>query len=407
MMAGEVQVPVNPVSDVASASAAPLRLGWMIDTLVTGGAERLALTFAQMVAQRSDIRLTVFVLNDRETHFRTEIEKLGVEVVPVPGSSLVDPLRFRRLVTELRRRSIEYVHAHLTSATTVGSAATWLLGIPMATTFHNVQPSAQRVRRVRRTLYRAAVRRKGIDRIAVGNGVAEAVLEDTGGKPCITVHNAVADASVAPPEARETVRRALTLEPDQFAVTAVGAIIGQKAYQDMLDAFAIVSAKNSHAVLLIAGASPDPERAAALSAQVDSLGLQDRVRFLGHWTDIPGLLAASDLFLSSSHWEGTPVSLLEAMANGLPCVMTDVGENALVLAGTDCILSPAKEPAKLAEAVLSMITDRELRERSARAVRERVSADFSAAGWVEKLLDVYEPRIKRQGWRTPTTRNIR
>ena len=132
--------------------------------------------------------------------------------------------------------------------------------------------------------------------------------------------------------------------------------------------------------------------------------MRDRIRLLGHWTDIPGLLAASDLFVSSSHWEGTPVSLLEAMANGVPCVVTDVGENARVLADTNALLVPANAPAKLAEGILSMITDRELRQRTAKAVRTRVSTHFSAAGWVEKLLDVYESRIVRRGWRDRSVR---
>ena len=52
------------------------------------------------------------------------------------------------------------------------------------------------------------------------------------------------------------------------------------------------------------------------------------LQFLGLRRDIPALLAAADVFISASHWEGAPVSLLEAMANGLPCVMTDAGDNA-------------------------------------------------------------------------------
>ena len=76
------------------------------------------------------------------------------------------------------------------------------------------------------------------------------------------------------------------------------------------------------------------------------------MHFLGLRRDIPDILAASDIFVSASAWEGAPVSLLEAMANGLPPVVTDVGENRRVLQDTGARLVPPRDPAALAEPLM-------------------------------------------------------
>ena len=129
--------------------AAPLRLAYVIDTLVTGGAERLVVTFAKAVEANPDIQLTVIVLNDQKTPFLEEVQATRTEVVCLPGKSLIDPRRFLRVVAELRRRRIEFVHAHLITSTVVAGFAARLLGLPFATTIHNVKASTARVSRVR------------------------------------------------------------------------------------------------------------------------------------------------------------------------------------------------------------------------------------------------------------------
>jgi len=109
-MAGAVNVAPASAHMMTETDTAPLRLGYVIDTLVTGGAERLVVTFAETVRTRPEVDLTLFVLSDRETPFRERLEKLGVRIVTLPGRNLVDPGRFIRLVNALRRHRIEYVH---------------------------------------------------------------------------------------------------------------------------------------------------------------------------------------------------------------------------------------------------------------------------------------------------------
>lgn len=381
----------------ADGAVRPMEVGYLIDSLTTGGAERLVVTFAEAVRGRPDVSLTVFVLNDRRTPFLERLEAIGVRTVLLPGRGIGDVRRFARLLRALHAARLDCLHAHLTTATILGSWAAALLRVPFAATIHNVRPSTRRVTRLRRGVYRLALRRPGTLRIAVGRAVAEALREDIGDRDCLVVPNAIAPSAIAPPQARGAKRVELGLGDGAVALAAVGSLIPQKGYADLLAAFQLVAGRHPEAVLLIAGAPSQPDHAGALHRTAAALGLGDRLRFLGLHRDIPGLLAASDLFVSASHWEGAPVALLEALANGLPCCVTDVGENAVILEGIEADLRPPGRPALLADAICGMITDPDRRARAGAAGRERVMARYGAAGWADRLTSLYAERAGRAG----------
>ena len=372
----------------------PLRLGYLIDSMTTGGAERLVVTFADTVRTFDDVDLTVFVLNDKETPFLEQLRELGTRVVCLPGRGLGDMRRFARLLRALRTHEIDYLHAHLSTATTLGSIAAKIMGLPFATTIHNVRPSVRRVSNLRRIAYRTAVRRPGIQRIAVGQAVAEAMRGDVGDLPRIVIPNAFPPSVVAPPGAREETRQALGFEDGDFVLTAIGLLIPQKGYPDLLAAFRTVIARRPDAVLQIAGAPADPAHAKTVYDLAEALDFGDRLRFLGLRRDVPALLAATDLFVSASHWEGAPVALLEALANGTACCVTDVGENALVLEGTEAAIVPPHDPDRLASAILDMMGDSDRRVRAAGKGRARANACYSSAAWAERLVALYQTHVR-------------
>ncbi len=379
---------------VASA-ARPLRLVQMIDSLVTGGAERLILTLAEAVADRPGIDLRVFVLSDRATPFRTALEGMGIAVETFAGRSLVDPARLLRVMRALRRNRTEMVHAHLTSAIVVGGVAAGLLGLPFACTVHNVRPSVSRVSRARAMLYRAVLGRPRVHRIAVGTAVAEANAADAGGRPFAVIPNAVAPAIAWTGDDRAAARAEFGIPPDAPLIIAVGSLYPQKAFGDLLAAFALVRLRVPGAHLLIVGRG---EQAALLAAQGAALGLGDSLTFAGLRLDVPRLLAAADLFASSSHWEGAPVSLLEAMATGLPCVMTDVGDNARMLAGTGAAIVPAANPPALAAALADLLGDPARRAAAGAAARARALSAYGSAAWVDRLSALYATATGRSDW---------
>ena len=120
------------------------------------------------------------------------------------------------------------------------------------------------------------------------------------------------------------------------------------------------------------------------------LGIEDRVRFLGHRDDVAELLARSQLFVLASWWEGLPLSILEAMRAGLPVVATDVtGVAEGVADGETGRVVPPGDAGALARAADRLLADPELRERMGRAGRERYEERFTFRRMFEETLEVY------------------
>jgi glycosyltransferase involved in cell wall biosynthesis len=121
-----------------------------------------------------------------------------------------------------------------------------------------------------------------------------------------------------------------------------------------------------------------------------TLGIADRVRFLGWRDDVERLYGAFDLFTLTSQSEGTSVSLLEAMSAGLCPVVTDVGGNRAVL-GPDLasLLVPSNDDIALAAAWWRHLLDNELRRDMGRRARARVQSEFSLGRMVENHIEIY------------------
>ena len=130
-------------------------------------------------------------------------------------------------------------------------------------------------------------------------------------------------------------------------------------------------------------------------------GMESRVRFLGLRTDVPRLLAAADIFLLSSLSEAAPLSVMEAMAAGLPVVATRVGGvDELVVDGLTGLLAPAGDPTALAEAMIRLVESPGLLRRMGRAGRERAHATFSEARMHGRYRAIYGEML---GHRAPST----
>ena len=128
----------------------------------------------------------------------------------------------------------------------------------------------------------------------------------------------------------------------------------------------------------------------ALRATASALGLDEYVRFLGQVRDVPGLLARAKLFVLSSLTEGISLTLLEAMASGLPIVATRVGGTPEVVAdGESGFLVSPQKPAALADALLRLHRDHDVCVRLSEAGRRRVEATFDIRSMVAEYERLY------------------
>jgi glycosyltransferase involved in cell wall biosynthesis len=181
-------------------------------------------------------------------------------------------------------------------------------------------------------------------------------------------------------------------------LVAVGRLKRPKDFLTLVRALAALG-PGSFAEALIVGDGPDR---AAIEREISRLGLEDRVRLAGERSDVPELLAAADVFVLSSASEGLPLSVMEAMAAGLPVVASAVGGiPELVIDGETGLLVPAGDATELTAALERVLLDRQLRRRLGAAGRARAENAFDIASFRSAHLEVYRRELARAGAPAP------
>jgi glycosyltransferase involved in cell wall biosynthesis len=167
-----------------------------------------------------------------------------------------------------------------------------------------------------------------------------------------------------------------------------------KGIDDLVAAFALVAEEHPDAALLIAGDGPEKENLRHLAEQ---LGVGDRVHLLGFIDPAAPLLKALDVFVSPSHSEAFSLSIVEAMAIGVPCVATDVGGTSEVVRdGQTGLLVPPRDPKAMARAIERVLHDREFAEHIAEAGQALVAAGrYSLQASLETVFAEYERALSR------------
>jgi glycosyltransferase involved in cell wall biosynthesis len=172
-----------------------------------------------------------------------------------------------------------------------------------------------------------------------------------------------------------------------LVIGAVGRLEEQKGHVHLLAALPELRQEIPDLVMLLVG---EGRRQADLQRQVQALGLQDTVRFLGTRRDLPEIYRALDIFVQPSLWEGLPLALLKAMGAGLPVVATGVsGSLEVVEDGVNGRLVAPGDPQALARAILDLARHPEARQRLADAARSTVTRRYSLEAMVRRLEALY------------------
>jgi glycosyltransferase involved in cell wall biosynthesis len=190
--------------------------------------------------------------------------------------------------------------------------------------------------------------------------------------------------------AKSELRNSLGFHSDALVFIVVANLYPYKGHMDLLNAFALIADKlPKNWQLFCAGRSVNTLENLENHAKI--LGLIDHVNFLGSRTDTAKLFAASDIAISSSHEEGLSNSVLEAMATGLPMVVTNVGGNAEAVQNmVTGLVVPPKNPEILANALLTVALDSKLRQTYGSAGKKRVLRHFTLQQCVQQYADFYK-----------------
>lgn len=369
-----------------------MRLVQLVDSLNTGGAQALLVTFAETVKPRG-IDLTVISLRqDTQQAVGRALAELGVRLLTFPAPRLLTPQRLASLRRQLAQERFDLLHSHLTYAVILSGLITPGLGLPVVASLHNVRPDKPRWHPIYWLETLALRRARRV--VAVGQVVAEANRARLGGRHLDVIVNAVRPGVTLTPAERTALRAEVSGDPERPLLLAVGRLSPQKAYPDLLRAFQILRTTHPAAALAIAGPG---ELGAELQAQIEREGLTGHARLLGQRTDVPRLLAASDIYVIASHWEGLPVAVLEAMAAGRPMVATAVGDVPTVLVpGTGLMVPPAR-PDLFAAAVRGLLDDPAAGRALGLAAQQHVARQYAPAVWTEHMLAVYSAAMGRPG----------
>ena len=180
----------------------------------------------------------------------------------------------------------------------------------------------------------------------------------------------------------------LGLAPGRRAIVFVGRLDVQKGIDALLEQLPRVFASQESHDLLLVGSGPEEPN---LRRQVEKLGIGGRVHFAGRRSDVPAILAASDVLVLPSRWEGMPNVLLEAMASGKPVVaMAAEGVAEILGAESGAQLVPLGDMQVFMQKLLAVLGDPALRARFGAANRHRVAQHFALEKMVAAYADLYE-----------------
>ncbi|RDI74270.1 Glycosyltransferase [Gaiella occulta] len=333
-------------------------------------------------------------------------ESEGVEVVRVAGLSReIAPLRdlvaAARLAREIRRTEPDILHTHTAKAGAVGRLAALLAGSARPrVVIHTYHGHVLRgyFGSLGTWLFRAVERAfaRGTDvLVAVSPQVRDDLVEigiAPGRRFAVVRLGIDLEPRVATTVDRAQARRQLGIAPGRFVVGWFGRMTAVKRTDDLIDALVALRGRGVDACLLLVGDGTDRER---LELRAKELGVARDVFFLGYQKDVARWYAVADAVVLTSVSEGTPVTIIEALAAGRPVVSTNVGGVAdVVRDGVDGFLVEVGDTAVMAARLAEIAADPALGERLGQAGRERVLRRYAVARLVDDVDRLYRALLE-------------
>ncbi len=335
-----------------------------------GGAERVVCALASSL---DPARFRSIVALFRPGWLKEECEARGLATYVLPHEGWLDWRWMVECAHLVKRERVSVVHAHEFDAIVHGWVVAKYTGIPMVATVHGKNYFWEKARR--RWAYRLVSRDAMV--VAVSEDLKRFIVEKTGiaAGSVRVIYNGVDETIEAQMSDARQFKRDIGIAEADLVVGVVGNLYPVKGHRYLLEALPqVLNVVPNTTVLLIGRGELEVE----LKAQAKALGVDDKVRFLGLRDDIPKLLAVMDVFAMPSLSEGLSIALLEAMAAGKPVVATNVGGNPeLVQEGETGYLVPAEHPDALAQALIRLLSDPDVRVKFGGAGKLRVAERFT------------------------------
>lgn len=326
----------------------PIRVLQVVTHMERGGLESMLMNYYKHV-DRERVQFDFLVHRQERAAFDDEIESLGGRIYRLPrlvpwSKSYLSALN--HFWDEHPEYKIIHVHQDCLSSVILKAAAQHNVPVRIAHS-HNANQD-RNLKYPIKLWYRRSIPQYATNLFACGKDAGDWMFS---GAPYQIINNAIDVAAYSyDPEKRIEMRQKLGLE-NELIVGHVGRFNPQKNHPLLLDIFAALLKKEPNAVLLLAGGGEDMPK---IQAKAQALGVAEHVRFLGVRSDVADLMQAMDVFVFPSLYEGLPVTMVEAQAAGLPCIISDkVPPECILTEGLVDVMPLSASPETWAEKILA------------------------------------------------------
>jgi len=364
-----------------------MKICQLLHTMTTGGAEVLANRIGRAFRGKHEV---VFACLDGIGELGECLQADGFHVENLGRQRGIDLQCVRRLGRFLRQQRVDVIHAHQYTPFFYATAArSWWKRLPVVFTEHGrFYPDSSSIKR---SIYNRVMLRKGDHAIAVGEHVRQALIQFESFHPdrVEVIYNGIDHGPYSSDQEdlcsfRDAFRKQLGLNAHAVVVMQVARLDPIKDHFLAIHAVSKLLDKGNDIHLVIVGDGPERSR---IESEIVKVGVQNKVHMLGLRRDVPTLLKCSDIALLTSLSEGIPLTLIEGMACGLPCVSTDVGGvREIVDPVQSALLCPARDVECVAGALKTLALNASLRTAMGHAGRRIARERFDE----KKMLAEYD-----------------
>ena len=295
-----------------------IRVLHCVNNMHRAGLETMLMNYHRRI-DRSKVQFDYLVHRDFEADYDREILSLGGKIHRLPT---LNPFSqgYLRALDAFFAQHPEYkiVHSHLDCMAGIPLKAAKAHGVPVRIAHAHSTNQTLDLKYPLKLYFKRGIAAESTHRFACAEDAGKWMFS---GAPFQVLHNAVDTALYRADAAqRAQVRSELSIAQESRVIGHVGRFATPKNHAFILQIFAAIYKNNPQATLLLVG---DGELRSQIEKQADALGLRDRIIMTGVRTDVHRLLQAMDVFLFPSIYEGLPVSIVEAQAAGLPCLISD------------------------------------------------------------------------------------
>jgi len=354
----------------------------IIDTTGPGGAETVFIQLADKLRSRGWESIVV-IRGPGWVQDQLEARGLKPVVVPVEGGFAFKLLL--SLLKLIREHNVSIIQSHLLGSNIYAGMAGMLTGVPVVATYHgmvDVSPS-ERLRGLKHWVMQRGIKRYIAVSQQLMHSIARQGLLDS--RRSKVIYNGV-DLEKYKNVSSSRIREMLSLDTSTILIGSLGNIRPAKAYGVLISAAKIVVESNEKAHFVIAG-HKKPQLMAELDKQIELLGLQNNIHFIGFCDNSAEFLSQIDIFALSSSSEGFSISTIEAMASKCPVVVTQCGgPEEIATQGETALMVPIQAPTEFAKAVMRLLGDKTLARKLACAGYEHCRSTFD----LDIMIEAYE-----------------